>query len=113
MENVCEEHRLNHSGGASSSVDEPWAENSSEEGVKPEAEFEYLPTDVTLKPHPFLGWITGPFTMLLRHRALIRAMAEREIIAPYAGQMLGGVWAFCHPLFFIALLVVVFNYILG
>lgn len=40
-------------------------------------------------------------------------MAQRDLLTPYAGQMLGGVWALVHPLFFVTLLTVIFNFLLG
>ena len=40
-------------------------------------------------------------------------MVQRDIVVPYAGQMLGGFWAFGHPLFLVLLLTIVFNFMLG
>jgi lipopolysaccharide transport system permease protein len=50
---------------------------------------------------------------LWRHRDLIRAMAQRDIAMPYSGQVLGSVWALGHPLFLVALLAIVFNFLFG
>lgn len=62
---------------------------------------------------PFAARLRDPFRFLFRHRTLIRAMAARDLLSPHAGSMLGSVWAVLEPLFFIALITVVFNVLLG
>ena len=71
-----------------------------------------IPTANWWKP-TLVKRIVEPLWFLFRHRALIWAMAQRDMVAPYAGQMLGGVWAIVHPLFLVILLTVVFNFLLG
>jgi lipopolysaccharide transport system permease protein len=61
----------------------------------------------------FRDLFVRPFTFLWQHRDLIWAMAQRDIAVPYAGQMLGSVWALGHPLFLVALLAIVFNFLFG
>lgn len=48
---------------------------------------------------------------LVTRRALILAMAHREISSRYAGQMLGILWAVGHPLFQMAVFVFVFGFV--
>ena len=45
-----------------------------------------------------------PLQLIGRHRALTWAVARRDLVSPYAGEMLGGVWAILHPMFLVALL---------
>jgi lipopolysaccharide transport system permease protein len=54
-----------------------------------------------------------PLQLIARHRALTWAVARRDLVSPYAGEMLGGVWAAVHPVFLVALLAWVFNFLLG
>jgi lipopolysaccharide transport system permease protein len=60
-----------------------------------------------------LGGVLWPLQLLLRHRELIWAMATRDILVSYAGQMLGGLWVIVHPLFLVSLLAVIFNFLFG
>src|SRR5690606_12485274 len=67
-------------------------------------------------PRPFrraVGAVLEPPLFLWRHRDLIAAMSQRDLVTPYAGQVLGAVWAIGHPLFLVALLAVVFQFIFG
>jgi lipopolysaccharide transport system permease protein len=57
--------------------------------------------------------VVEPLRVIARHRALTWAVARRDLVSPYAGEMLGGVWALLHPLFLVALLTWVFNFLLG
>jgi lipopolysaccharide transport system permease protein len=57
--------------------------------------------------------IFEPLQLIARHRALTWAVARRDLVSPYAGEMLGGVWAILHPMFLVALLTWVFNFLLG
>jgi lipopolysaccharide transport system permease protein len=57
--------------------------------------------------------ILEPVQVIVRHRALTWAVARRDLVSPYAGEMLGGVWAILHPMFLVALLAWVFNFLLG
>jgi len=57
--------------------------------------------------------VLDPLRLIARHRALTWAVAKRDLVSPYAGEMLGGVWAIVHPMFLVALLVWVFNFLLG
>ena len=49
--------------------------------------------------------------LYIRHRQLTWEMIKRDITERYAGQMLGPFWAIGHPLFLMAIYVVVFTYI--
>src|SRR2546425_10377667 len=51
--------------------------------------------------------------MLRQHGRLLYVMAAREITDRFAGSALGAVWALAHPLFLMALFVVVFTFIFG
>jgi lipopolysaccharide transport system permease protein len=55
----------------------------------------------------------GPVRRHWRNRELIIASTKRDIMNPYAGQVLGAYWVFVQPLFFVALLTVVFNFVFG
>jgi lipopolysaccharide transport system permease protein len=44
-----------------------------------------------------------------RHRELIRALTQREIIGRYRGSALGIVWSFIHPMFMLAVYTFVFS----
>jgi lipopolysaccharide transport system permease protein len=57
--------------------------------------------------------VLEPLQLIARHRALTWAVARRDLVSPYAGEMLGGVWAILHPMFLVALLAWVFNFLLG
>jgi lipopolysaccharide transport system permease protein len=58
--------------------------------------------------------IGGEFGRLVhRQRRLAWAMAVREISDRFAGSALGMVWALAHPLFLMALFVVVFTWVFG
>jgi lipopolysaccharide transport system permease protein len=57
--------------------------------------------------------VSEPLRVIARHRALTWAVARRDLVSPYAGQMLGGVWALVHPMFMVILLAWVFNFLLG
>lgn len=46
---------------------------------------------------------------LIRHRELIFEMARRELTDRYAGQALGLLWAFLHPIFLMGLFVFIFT----
>jgi len=49
------------------------------------------------------------FTVLARHRELTWEMTKREFTERYAGQVLGYLWAFVHPLMMILVYVFVFS----
>jgi len=51
-------------------------------------------------------------SLLLRQRALIIAMARREVFDRYAGQMFGVLWAIAHPLIVIGVYLFIFNVVL-
>lgn len=48
---------------------------------------------------------------LHRHHQLVLEMALREIRDRYAGQVFGSIWAVGHPIFLMAIYLVIFNYI--
>ncbi len=48
---------------------------------------------------------------LYRHRQLTWEMAIREIRDRYAGQVFGALWAIGHPIFLMAIYLVIFNFI--
>ena len=66
-------------------------------------------TTLSLKRGGPLGAVLEPFRFMRQHRALILSMAQRDLVVPYAGQMIGGVWAIAHPLFLVVLYTVVFS----
>lgn len=49
---------------------------------------------------------------VLRHRALLRTMAERDLRMRYGGATLGLLWAIVHPLLLVALYVGIFTVVL-
>lgn len=49
--------------------------------------------------------------LYLRHRQLTWEMIKRDITERYAGQVFGLLWAIGHPLFLMAIYVIVFSYI--
>lgn len=57
--------------------------------------------------------LVEPLRTIVRNRALTWAVARRDLVSPYAGEVLGGVWAILHPVFLVALLAWVFNFLLG
>jgi len=46
--------------------------------------------------------------LLKRHRRLVMAMARRELISRYAGQLMGSFWVIGHPLFMMLIFVFLF-----
>jgi lipopolysaccharide transport system permease protein len=57
--------------------------------------------------------LVDPIALLYRNRHLTWALAQRDLLVPYAGQFFGALWTVGHPLFLAALLAVVFNYLVG
>lgn len=57
---------------------------------------------------PMSVWYGG-FTLVFKHRFLIRSMARREIAAKYRGSVLGNFWPFLAPLMLLALYTFVFG----
>jgi lipopolysaccharide transport system permease protein len=55
---------------------------------------------------------TAGLSLLWRQRGLVWAMAKRELVDRYAGQMLGSFWAIAHPLLLMAVYLFVFGYVL-
>ncbi|RJG42723.1 ABC transporter permease [Motilimonas pumila] len=51
------------------------------------------------------------FSAPIRHRALIWAMAKRDIATKYKGSLLGVFWSFLNPLLMLAIYTFVFKYI--
>jgi lipopolysaccharide transport system permease protein len=49
--------------------------------------------------------------VLVRQRHLVWALAKREIFERYAGQMLGAVWAFAHPLVLMGVYIFIFGFV--
>lgn len=49
------------------------------------------------------------FRLLLRHRRLALAMAQRELTSRYAGQALGSFWVIGHPLFQMMVYLLIFG----
>jgi lipopolysaccharide transport system permease protein len=63
--------------------------------------------------HPIrnLRAILALFALLFKQRELTLEMTKREFTERYAGQMLGVVWGFAHPLIFIAVYLFIFSYV--
>ena len=66
-------------------------------------------TTLSLKRGGPLHAVLEPFRFMRQHRALILSMAQRDLVVPYAGQIIGGIWAIAHPLFLVVLYTVVFS----
>lgn len=49
------------------------------------------------------------FHSVFRHRRLLLEMAKRDISDRYAGQMLGSIWAFIHPITTVAVFIFIFG----
>jgi lipopolysaccharide transport system permease protein len=54
-----------------------------------------------------------PFQLMFRHRHLLWSITKRDLLMPYAGQILGAWWAIGHPLVMVALYAIVFNFLVG
>ena len=50
---------------------------------------------------------------MLRHRALILQMAQREVVGRYRGSVMGLAWSFFHPVFMLTVYTLVFSEIFG
>src|SRR5690606_8141624 len=48
-----------------------------------------------------------------RHRALIRILARRELVARYRGSLLGSMWTFVTPLLMLLVFTLVFGVVLS
>jgi lipopolysaccharide transport system permease protein len=55
--------------------------------------------------------LVNPVEVLFRHRTLTLALAKREILDRYVGQMLGTLWVLGHPLLLVSVYVFVFQYV--
>lgn len=51
------------------------------------------------------------FDKLYTHRALLQEYVRRELFDMYAGQILGGLWVFIHPIFLMMVYVFVFTFV--
>ncbi len=64
---------------------------------------------------PLIGWVARAlldFARLLReHRLLIFEMTRRALVDQHAGQVLGRIWAVCHPLMFAGIYILVFAFV--
>ncbi|MBY2909016.1 ABC transporter permease [Rhizobium leguminosarum] len=49
------------------------------------------------------------FSSVFRHRRLLLEMAKRDISDRYAGQVLGSIWAFIHPVTTVAVFIFIFG----
>src|SRR5690349_2469446 len=58
-----------------------------------------------------LTMLQTPLALFWRHRTLTYEMARREIKDRYAGQLLGSIWAFGHPILMVGLYLVIFKYV--
>lgn len=58
-------------------------------------------------------FLKAPFQLLWRHRELLFAMVQRDLIAPFAGQILGRLWIVIQPLFPVVFLTIVFSGLVG
>lgn len=59
-------------------------------------------------------WMRGlgvPLELFFRHRTLTLALAKREILDRYTGQMLGALWVVGHPILLVTVYVFVFQYV--
>ncbi len=64
-----------------------------------------------LNPITNLRAIAALFALLYQRRELTVEMTKREFSERYAGQMLGVVWGFAHPMIFIAVYLFIFSYV--
>lgn len=64
-----------------------------------------------LQPAAHARALAEAVRLLVNQRAIILAMAKRDISTRYAGQLAGTAWAVGHPLFQMALLVFVFGFV--
>jgi lipopolysaccharide transport system permease protein len=64
-----------------------------------------------LNPIRNLRAILALFGLLCKQRELTLEMTRREFSERYAGQMLGVVWGFAHPLIFIAVYLFIFSFV--
>lgn len=62
-------------------------------------------------PRAHLAAFREVVTLLTRRRQLTWAMARREIGERYAGQVLGSLWLYGHPLLLMAVYVIIFAYV--
>ena len=63
--------------------------------------------------HPFLNWraILSLIALLYQKRELTIEMTRREFTERYAGQALGVLWGFVHPILTIAVYLFIFSYV--
>jgi lipopolysaccharide transport system permease protein len=54
---------------------------------------------------------SAPADLIYRHRVLTWELAKREIRDKYAGQLLGIVWMFGHPIIMIAVYIFIFQFV--
>lgn len=52
-------------------------------------------------------------TLIKRHGELLFELSKRDVLEKYAGQALGPIWAIAHPLFLMAVYILVFGFIFG
>lgn len=64
-----------------------------------------------LSPKTHFASFRDIVVILLRRRQLLQAMVRREIVDPYAGQMIGSVWAIAHPMILMLIYLLVFSFI--
>ena len=55
----------------------------------------------------------SPFKLFSRHGELVYELSRREVIDRYVGQTLGALWALLHPVFLMAVYIIVFGVIFG
>jgi lipopolysaccharide transport system permease protein len=64
-----------------------------------------------VNPIANVGALWGVGYTMFKHRGLVSAMTGRELTDRYAGQVLGGAWAFIAPMLTMTVYIVVFTFI--
>ena len=64
-----------------------------------------------VNPIANIGALWGAVYTMFKHRGLVSAMTGRELTDRYAGQVLGGAWAFIAPALTMTVYIVVFTFI--
>lgn len=54
---------------------------------------------------------TGLFSLLRKHKELLRELVRRELNEQFAGGLLGSIWVIFHPLFLMAVYLFVFSFV--
>ena len=65
-----------------------------------------------LSPPAYLKAMRSVFETLIRHKVLLRETSKQDIADRYAGQMLGMLWAFIHPVLTMLVFLFLFAFVL-